>query len=303
MPTIRRSVSSLASLAAFEAAARHESFTRAAEELGVTQAAVSRRVKHLEDELGTSLFVRAHRKVELTAPGQALARVTSDAFGRVAETVEAIRRPAASDTVVLGMTLAFSHFWLVPRLAAFRRAHPGVRLRLVSEDAEFDLRQARMDVVVRYGAPPFPDAVILASLADEVFPVGSEALVGPTAGLPDAEAIQAVPLINLEWLDLAWLSWSRWAPLAGVTDPGSRGELRFNHYTDAVYAAVAGQGVVLGWRRLIGGFLADGRLVRLGTAAAVPVERYHVLHPAGREPSPATELFTDWLVGEIGAEA
>lgn len=303
MPTIRRSVSSLASLAAFEAAARHESFTRAAEELGVTQAAISRRVKHLEDELGTPLFTRSHRKVELTAPGQTLARATADAFGRVAEAVEAIRRPAASDTVVLGTTLAFSHFWLVPRLAAFRLTHPGIRLRLISEDAEFDLRQGRMDVVVRYGAPPFAGAVSLASMADEVFPVGSDALVRPAAGLADASAIPAVPLISVEWLDPAWLSWPRWAAMSGLGDLRSRGELRFNHYTDAVYAAIAGQGVVLGWRRLIGGFLADGRLVRLGGAVAVPSERYHVLLPASREPSPATERFTDWLVREIGADA
>lgn len=302
MPTIRRSVSSLASLAAFEAAARHGSFTRAAGELGVTQAAVSRRVKHLEDELGTPLFARSHRKVELTAPGRVLAEVTADAFGRVAETVEAIRRPAG-DAVVLGTTLAFSHFWLVPRLAAFRQRHPGIRLRLVAEDAEFDLREGRVDVAVRYGAPPFPDASSLASLADEVFPVASKALLQPVAGLPDAEALRALPLINLEWLDPAWLSWSRWAALAGLPDPGSRGELRFNHYTDAVYAAVAGQGAVLGWRRLVGGFLADGRLVRLGSAVATPAERYHVLHPAGRAPGPAATLFTDWLVGEIAADA
>lgn len=303
MSTIRRSVSSLASLATFEAAARLGSFTLAAAELGVTQAAVSRQVRRLEDDLRTPLFLRSHRRVELTAQGRILASVMTEVFGRAAETVEAIRQPVGDGTVALGTTLAFSHFWLVPRLTAFRAAHPGIRLRLISEDTGFDLRHDRLDVAIRYGVPPFADAVSLASMSDEVFPVCNPALadsIGPNAGLA---AILAAPRIGLEWLDQSWLAWPRWATMVGHRGPAGQGELRFNQYTDAVYAAIAGQGVVLGWRRLIADLLADRRLVRLGDDVAVPAERYHVLRPSGRQPTPPAKKLIDWLVCQFGADA
>jgi DNA-binding transcriptional LysR family regulator len=303
MPRIRRSVSSLASLAAFEAAARHGSFTLAAGELGVTQAAISRQVKSLETDLNAPLFVRSHRRVALTGEGQRLAQVMIEAFGRVAETVESIRRPGPDDTVIVGTTLAFAHFWLVPRLPAFRAAHPGIRLRLISEDTGFDLRQGRLDVVVRYGAPPFSDAVSLASMPDEVFAVCSPALlatIDPPAALG---TMAAFPLIGLEWQDPAWLAWPRWAAMAGLGQLSIRSELRFNHYTDAIYAAMNGAGIVLGWRRLIAGLLADRRLVRFGAAVAIPAERYHVLRPNQRKPTRAAEQFGTWLMREIEAVA
>lgn len=303
MLPIRRSVSSLSALATFEAAARLGSFTLAAAELGVTQAAVSRQVKGLEEDLNTPLFVRAHRRVDLTVEGQLLAKVMTEAFGRVVETVEAIRRPLVEDTVIVGTTLAFSHFWLVPRLPAFRAAHPGVRLRLISEDADFDLRQGRVDLVVRYGSPPFADGASRASMVDEVFPVCSPALlarINPPAALG---TLAAFPLIGLEWQDPDWLSWPRWAAMAGLGHMPIRSELRFNHYTDAIYAAMNGDGVVLGWRRMIADLLESGRLVRLGEAVASPTERYHVLCSGHRKLTHPAERFRDWLVQQFEADA
>lgn len=299
MPTLRRSVASLASLASFEAAARHGSFTLAAAELGVTQAAVSRQIRRLEEDLNTPLFVRSHRKVELTARGQVLASVMTDAFERVAETIEAIREPLVEDTVIVGATLAFSHFWLVPRLSAFRAAHPEIRLRLVSEDATFDLRDGRLDVVVRYGEPPFADARSLASQPDEVFPVCSPALRDRAGPDMDLGRILDLPLIGLDRTEPEWLSWPRWAALVGIGEVPERTAIRFNHYTDAIYAAMAGQGVVLGWQRLLAGPLAEGKLVRLTDRPALPPEGYHVLWPLGRRPSRATSLFTEWMVAQF----
>lgn len=299
MPTIRRSVPSLASLTIFETAARRGSFTLAAAELGVTQAAVSRQIKALEEDLGTRLFVRSHRKVDLTVHGQLLASVMTDAFGRVAEVIEAIRQPVLEDTVVVGATLAFSHFWLVPRLSAFRAAHPEIKLRLISEDAAFDLREGRLDVAVRYGELPFADARSLASMPDRVLPVCSPQLrdrLGPVTG---PERILDFPLIGIDRTEPAWLSWPRWAALVGLAGAPMRSELQFNHYTDAIYAAIAGEGVVLGWQRLVSGLLEGGRLVTLTDRPAVPPDAYHVLWPAGRRASAATCRFTDWLIEQF----
>lgn len=297
LPPIRRSLSSLSALATFEAAARLGSFTRAAAELGVTQGAVSRQIRRLEVELSTPLFVRSHRKVELTVQGQLLATVLTEAFGRVAQTLDALRHPAAGDIVTVGATLAFAHFWLVPRLPAFRAAHPAVRIRLISEDSSFDLREGRLDAVIRYGGPPAGEAVSLASMADEVFPVCSPQLI---AGRPQPRIFD-LPLIDVEWRNPAWAGWSRWAAMAGMGEVPIHSELRFNHYTDAIYAAINGEGVMLGWRRLIAGLLDEGRLVRLGDRAAFPAERYHLLRPGNRKPSATAVLFTEWLVGQFEA--
>lgn len=297
-PSIRRSVASLSALPTFEAAARLGSFTRAAAELGVTQAAVSRQIRRLEEDLNTPLFLRSHRRVELTAQGQLLASTLTDAFGRVARTIDAIRHPTADEAVTVGATLAFAHFWLVPRLPAFRAAHPGVRLRLISEDVSFDLREGRLDAVIRYGGPPAGDAVSLASMGDEVFPVCSPQLI---ADRPEPRLFD-LPLIDVEWRDPAWAGWSRWAALAGLGKLPAHSGLRFNHYTDAIYAAINSEGVMLGWRRLIAGLLDEGRLVRLGERSAVPAERYHLLRAGSRKPSPAASLFAEWLVGEFDAE-
>lgn len=290
MAGFRRSVSSLSALATFEAAARLTGFTRAAEELGVTQAAVSRQIKLLEAELNTPLFIRGHRKVELTPAGALLAGALTGAFDQVAEAIDTIRRPASANIVTFGATLGFMHFWLLPRLPAFRAAHPEVQLRLVSQDAGFDLRRDAVDALIHYGKPPFDGARCLASLPDVVFPVAAPTLKG--LDMP----LDQLPLIGCEWLEPSWLSWRRWAQLAGYPPLQKANALRFSQYTDAVYAAVGGEGVALGWQSLIGAHLADGRLVRLGTGQVTPEERHCLLVPTIRTQGRGARKLTEWLV-------
>lgn len=297
MTTLRRSISSLGALVTFEAAARLESFTLAASELGVTQAAVSRQIKHLEQDLGTSLFARGHRRVTLTPAGQILASTLTGAFGRVTEAIGMVRQQAAPDVVTVSATLAFTHFWLMPRLPAFRAEHPDIRLRLVAEDAGIDLRQTPRDVLVRYGLAPFEDGRSIASCPDEVFPICSPALAQKVGG--ERPALSGLPLIDFDPADPTWLTWPQWA--ARTDQPGelARGDLRFSHYADTVYAAINGAGIALGWARLVRDLLDQGRLVRLGSQRVVPEERYHVVIPLGRNPAPAAMRFTDWLAENL----
>lgn len=301
MRSVRRSLPSLGALVLFEAAARLESFTGAAGELGVTQAAVSRQVKALERDLGVALFTRGHRRVTLTPAGQVLASATAGAFGQIADALDAVRQLAAPDQVTVGVTPAFTHFWLMPRLPAFRAAHPGVKLRLVAEDADVDLRRARRDVAVRYGLPPFEDGRSVASGADEVFPVCSPALAGRLAERSGGVSpnLAALPLIESDWANPSWLTWQDWLSRVGLGGAPIACDLRFNHYADSVYAALDGAGVVLGWRRLVGDLLEQGRLVRLGDRALVPPERYHVLLPQDRDPSGPATRFADWLADSL----
>lgn len=295
MPGIRGSVSSLGALATFEAAARLSGFTRAAEELGVTQAAVSRQIKLLEEELNTVLFVRGHRKVDLTPAGAVLARALTGAFDQVAEALDAIRRPTGVNTVTLGATLAFMHFWLLPRLPAFREAHPEVQLRLVSQDHGFDLRRDPVDVLVHYACPPHDGARCLASLPDRVFPVASPGLAARGQGL------ETLPLLGCEWVEPSWMGWRRWSQMSGHPPLPKATGLRFSHYTDAVYAAVTGEGAVLGWEALVAPYLRDGRLVRIGTHAVEPEEQHALLIPTARSQGRGARIVTEWLVEAFSA--
>ena len=299
MPNLRRSVPSMSALATFEAAARLGSFTHAATELGVTQAAVSRQIKVLEDDLNTRLFVRANRRVVLTTSGAALASTVSNAFTSMADMIETIRQPFSADTVTVGASLAFSHFWILPRLAGFRAEHPDIKLKLVADDSITDLRRDRLDVAIRFGKPPFADAQSIASIPDAVFPVCSPQLL-QIHGMTSTNAdLVHLPLIASDTVDPTWLTWRSWAqgvglgPAIGKASDLSR--LRFNHYTDTILAAVNGEGVALGWAELLTGHLKEGRLIRLGSDTLTLETRYHVLVPLGRVPSAPLLAFLKWI--------
>jgi DNA-binding transcriptional LysR family regulator len=299
MPSIRQQLPSLGALVAFEAAARRRSFTDAAQELGVTQAAVSRQIRLLEDDLRATLFVRSHRRVEPTPAATVLAAALSQSFERIADAIEVIRQPAMTDTLTVAATVAFSHFWLLPRLSAFRAAHPGARIRVVSQDSPVDLRAGGVDVLVRYGEPPFTDGQIVATRSDRVFPVcspGFRDALGPEFRARD---LASLALIGSDGPDPTWLSWRRWFALAGLGRASDAGALRFNHYTDGVYAAINGQGVALGWNTLLEQALAEERLVPLGDVSVTPAAGYHVLTPFARSPRPAAAAFVAWIAERL----
>lgn len=301
MPSLRRSIPSMSALATFEAAARLSSFTNAAAELGVTQAAVSRQIKLLEDDLNTRLFVRANRRVVLTAAGAALATNVSNAFVSMAEMIETIRQPVAENVVQIGASLAFSHFWILPRLTAFRVQHPEIKLKLIADDSITDLRRDKLDVAFRFGKPPFADAKSLASTPDEVFPVCSPGLLRAYAMTARDADLLKLPLIASDIVNPTWLTWRAWAQGLGMGGAvglaSDRSGLRFNHYTDTIQAAVNGQGVALCWSTLLRGHLQEGRLVRLGQQSLTLDERYHLLVPLGRPQSASASIFADWVAG------
>lgn len=309
MTPLRRNLSSMNLLATFESAARLGSFTLAAAELGVTQAAVSLQIKALERELNTALFLRLHRRVTLTAAGNALWTVVGTSFARMSEVIDTIRQPVVPDTVAIGITLAFNQFWLMPRLPDFRARHPNIKLRLVADDATSDLRQARLDVAVRYGKPPFDDGASLACRQEHAFPVCSPSLLMRLGIAPATADILHLPLIASDLVNPAWMPWRSWAkslrlgPEIGRAADQSR--LRFNHYSDTVQAALNGEGATMGWSVLLSDLLHEGRLVRIGTDSVTPEEGYHIVVPVGREPSSATRLFIDWLTEKLagGPEA
>ncbi len=292
---VRRSVPSLTALLAFEAAGRRESFPHAAAELGVSQAAVSRRVATLEADLGVALFVRANRRVRLTPGGRSLHDAVTGGFDGIAAAVDGLRA-ARVDLTVSG-SVAFGHFRLLPILSAFRAAAPGVRLRVVSEDDWRAPHDRTIDVAIRYGHPPFAGMSIIGSLPETVVPVCAPNLAPALRGMAVADLVRQedIDLIGSDAPEPSWLNWSQWLSRSGWTGGAVRVGLNFSSYSDAAYAAMAGQGIPLGWTALLERPLADGRLVALDMPRLVPEERHYVLVPERRPAPPAAGAFVRWL--------
>ena len=297
MHDLRRTLPSLTALVAFEAAARHGGFTRAAEELGVTQTAVSRRIAALEAEIGQRLFDRRNRRVFLTEAGQTLFATVGRAFGDLAGTIAALRDPDRKLTVAV--SVAFAHFRLLPLLSSFRATVPDVDLRVISGDLPAGPPDPQIDLSVRYGKPPFRGMRVLGSVRDRVVPVCAPALAAQF-GAVDLAALATrtdIPRIDSAAVEASWLTWATWLRRAGWPGRVPPARLRFSSYSDAAYAAMAGEGVALGWITLLERPLADGRLVALPVPPLIPEERHHILIPDHRPPSAEAEAFAAWLTG------
>lgn len=292
----RKRIPSLPALLFLEAVIRHRSVTAAAAELGVTQAAVSRQIALLEQEFGRPLFIRGHRSITPTHACLMLGTALRDSFSNIADAVEVLSGQS-SDMVTIGATIAFSSMWLLPRLAAFRSLHPGVQIRVVSQDTRFNIDAGDIDIVFQYGVSAPPTAKIIASTGDIVFPVCSP-------HYREAHDLSRFPsggceLIETDFSSRSWIRWADWFALSGQPMMAIRPSLHFSHYTETISAARAGQGVALGWEALIRPFLEDGSLVK-----AVDVElnadgRHMILVSASRRRSIVTELVADWLTGAL----
>lgn len=290
----RRRLPSLTALVTLEAVLRRKSFTLAAGELGVTQAAVSRQIALLEEELGQPLFVRKHRAIEPTAACISLGATLAKSFADIAESVEAIKS-RSQDVVTIGATVAFSSFWLLPRLAEFRRANPGILVRVISQDSPIALDDGEIDVAIRYGMPPFSDGTVIASRGDVISPVCSPDYLKRRGNGPLSSADE---FIETDVLDRSWYSWSQWVSLTGANIE-VKPSLRFNHYTETIAAARAGQGIALGWRMLIGTFLEDGTLVSAEASEIAAEDRYNVIVPVKAKRSNARNLAAAWLTASL----
>ena len=214
----------LAALRAFEAAARHLSFKRAAAELAVTPTAISHQIRLLEDQIGLKLFERRPRLLLLTPEGQRLYPVLRDGFDAFARAMASLNTRRSRTVVTLSATRAFTSRWLVPRTTSFAAAHPGMDLRLHAADEPVDFRGATVDVAIRYGRGSFPGLKAEELFRDEFAPVAS-----PHLGLREPGDLRRQTLIHFEWYrtDRETPIWPRWLALAGMRDLEPRAELTF----------------------------------------------------------------------------
>lgn len=286
----------LGSVRAFEAAARHSSFTKAAAELGMTQAAVSWQIKTLEAHIGQQLFLRRPRRLTLTAVGAALAPGVADAFLRL-QSAFATATLTATGSAVLSISAVptFANNWLVPRLGRFQLAHPGIAVRLDAVDAADigDLGRGGSDVAIRIGTGVWPGLAAHPVMPVELTPCCSPALLG---GVNTPADLLKLPLLQ------PYERWLPWLAAAGVTPPRQRPNIAatFPRQHMAGRAAIAGQGVALLNPAFFDIPLGDGRLVRpFATVWRDPVQAYWLAYPTEAAADPKIAAFRDWLATEI----
>ncbi len=292
--SFRKRLPSLTALIMLEAILRRKSFTAAAAELGVTQAAVSRQIALLEEELGQPMFLRKHRAIEPTAACLALGASLAQSLANILDTIESIKG-SAQDVVTIGATVAVSSFWLLPRLADFRAQNPGIQMRVISQDNKIDLDGGQVDIAVRFGVPPFNDGTVIASRGDVVMLVCSPDYLERRCGGPLSKDDE---LIETDAEDRSWLSWNQWIARLDLQF-AVKPSLRFNHYTETIFAARAGQGVALGWGALVQTFLDDGTLVALDETAFPAEGRYNVVIPLKSRRTVAIDKACSWLTASL----
>jgi LysR family transcriptional regulator, glycine cleavage system transcriptional activator len=292
---------SLDLLRGFEAAARHLSFTKAAQELHVTQSAVSRQIKTVEEQLGVTLFRRLNRALLLTEEGQALSRAVAAALGGIEQAVARLSGLAEDRPLNVTTSVAFASLWLVPRLTRLRKAHAHIDVRLAANNDLLDLDRDRIDVAIRYCEPKAapPGASLL--MGEDVFPVASPSLAHDRARpLTTPADLEHHVLLHFEEVrgDWPWLTWREWLPALKVPELRAAGALHFSHYDQVVRAAIDGEGVALGRAPLVERYLKSGELVApFRDRVTVPRKYFLIVAPAAREQR-RVKQFVDWLFAE-----
>jgi len=287
-------------LRVFDSAARHLSFSRAADELGVTPAAVSSQIRMLEDQMGVPLFWRTSRSVRLTGPGQILAAGVAEAFAILGRTFERIGGEA-STTLGVSMSASFAAKWLVPRLDGFRREHPGIDLRIEVSDEPIDFATSDLQVAVRFGDGHYPTLRADRLFEEFVFPVCSPSLLAGPRPLRVPNDLRHHTLIHLEWQARGetWPDWRMWLLAAGAKDVDPSHGIRLSLFSLVSQAAIAGQGVALGNTSLVGDDLAAGRLVKpFELSLKAPSFAYYVVSPLAVAERPLVAAFRTWVLNE-----
>jgi LysR family glycine cleavage system transcriptional activator len=292
----------LSALRAFEAAARHKSFTKAAEELFVTPAAISHQIHALEEDLGVRLFHRLNRSIELTTSARVLLPGLSEAFAGIRASVKRLRSHNDTGSLTVTASPSLAAKWLVLRLHRFQARCAEVDVRISATDEVVDLTKGDFDIAIRYGSGHYPGLEVELLFTNEVFPACSPQLLaaGPPLQTPDDlrhhalihdQAVERDPLVP---------TWPMWLKAAGVKDVPAAAGLSFNNMSLALDAAIAGHGVVLAYSTIAAADIAAGRLVRLFSLALPDQFSYYLVTAPGALERPKVRAFRDWLREEAG---
>lgn len=297
-----RQLPPLNGLRAFEAAARHLSFTKAADELHVTPAAISQQVKNLEDYFDVQLFKRLTRALRLTDAGQSVLPTLQEGFDKLIEVDQALRSRENERIITVSVAPSFGAKWLVPRLERFQKRYPEYDLRLDASDDLVDFNRDDIDVGVRYGGGEYPGLESVCLLNEITIPVCSPALQEGEHPLKTPADLKHHALLHAQWRmeDDTTPNWRMWLRAAGLTDINADRGPQFNMETMIVQAAIAGQGVALVSSAYIADDLRQGRLIRPFPEAVNQETKFchYVVYPKTSRNDTRVVAFRDWIVEE-----
>ena len=292
----------LNALRAFEAAARHLSFTKAAAELHVTPAAIGQQVKLLEDHLGVALFRRLHRALMLTEAGQMCLPGVRDGFDRLTEAMARLSQLEDAGVLTVSVAPSFASKWLVPRLDTFQAAHPEIDVHIAASMQVVDFSSGEVDLAIRYGGGRYEGLSVERVMTETVLPVCSPQLLKGEHAITTPESLRHHTLIHdmSPDNDPSCPDWRMWLRASGVADVDWNRGLRFNQSSLVIEAAVSGRGVALAKSALAEADLKAGRLVR-PFDRDLPIEfAYYLVCPPHKAELRKVRVFRDWLMGAAG---
>jgi LysR family glycine cleavage system transcriptional activator len=288
----------LSALRAFEAAARLHSFSKAADELHVTPAAISHQIHALEEDLGVKLFHRGNRTIELTSSAQLLLPGLSEAFSGIQAAVRRLRAHNDTGTLTVTASPSIAAKWLVLRLHRFQAENPDIDVRISTSDNVVDLTKGDFDLAIRYGTGRYPGLDVELLMKNEVFPACSPRLLEAGPPLRTPEDLRHHALIHVDQATERYPllpTWAMWLKAAGVSEGPAHPGLTFSVGYMAMDAAIAGHGVVLAFSAIASADIAAGRLVRLFSLALPDLFSYYIVAVPGEMERPKVKAFRDWL--------
>ena len=296
----------LNALRAFEAAARHLSLSRAADELSVTPAAVSHQIRTLEDHLGVPLFRRDGRSLLLTDAGQACLPGIREGFERLSSAIDEIDSLGMAGVLTVSVAPSFAAKWLVPRLDRFLETMPGADVRIDVSSGPLDFEREDVDVAIRFGDGVHPGLQVDKLFHEMVFPVCSPELLKGAKPLREPRDLLQFTLIHLDWeaQGAVWPNWRMWMQAAGVKDFNDTRGLHFSQTSLALQAALDGHGVALGETTLAAHDIASGRLVKpFELSLRSPAQfGYHLITRRDSSDRPMTKAFRNWILVEAAQQ-
>ena len=292
----------LRSLRAFDAAARHLSFTRAADEIGVTPAAISNQIKEIEEQLGFELFIRTSRSMRLTKEGEILRVAATESLETLAKALHRIKRLENRNQIRVSSTPSVAAKWLVPRLDGFLEAFPSADVRIDVSNTLVDFDRDDVDVAIRFGAGKYPGLRADLLFQDSLSPVCSPSLITKEKPLEVPRDLLRHTLIHLDWQASGspWPNWRMWMQAAGIKEFDDKRGLHFGQTSLTIQAAIDGQGVALGDSNLVADDLAAGRLVKPFELSLKAPDSfsYFVITRLNTADAPLVNAFRDWCLAE-----
>jgi DNA-binding transcriptional LysR family regulator len=290
----------LNSLVAFEAAARHLSFTRAADELNVTQGAISRQIRHLEDYLGRALFARDKRALSLTETGELYYDNIQQSLIHISSSTADIVKWQGDQQISVATTSAMASFWLLPRFAEFQKKYPEINLRIFAVDSIKNVRHSEFDLAMFFysAVPKGLEATPL--FRENVFPVCSPLYLATNPSISQPDDLIHGTLLTLDLAE-EWVTWQAWFKDNNIDQlPDNCKRLNINNYLLVIQAALNGQGIALAWENLVDDYLASGLLVKPIKGSMFTESQFYLLQPKQTlRPKKGVELFKSWLLESL----